>query len=98
MLEGDRFGSLRFNIPVEDLDKLGLRAPTLEVGSVTTTLTVPFMRTFSDVPEGEPVALVDSSGWLTLSVNMGNAMDRYGVEPGVHVRVRRSDQDVRPVD
>ena len=88
MLEADRFGSLRFNIPVEDLDELGLRVDNLEVGIGHNTLTVPFGKTFSDVGEGEPVALVDSSGWLTLCVNMGNAMDRYGVQPGVHVRVR----------
>lgn len=88
VLEGDRFGSLRFNIPVEDIDELGLRSPMLEVGLGHNNLSVPFMRTFSDVMEGDPVMLVDSSGWLTLSVNMGNAMDRYGVEPGMHVRVR----------
>jgi len=88
VLEADRFGSLRFNIPVEDIDGLGLRVPTLEVGLGHNNLTVPFLRTFSDVMEGDPVALVDSSGWLTLSVNMGNAMDRYGVQPGTHVNVR----------
>ena len=87
VLEADRFGSLRFNIPAEDLDTLGLRSPSLEIGLGHNNLTVPLLRTFSDVPEGEPVALIDSSGWLTLSVNRGNAMDRYGVEPGVHVRV-----------
>jgi S-adenosylmethionine hydrolase len=88
VLEADRFGSIRFNIPVEDLDSLGLRTETLEIGLGHNNLTVPFKRTFSDVSEGDPVALVDSSGWLTLSVNMGNAMDRYGAEPGMHVSVR----------
>ena len=88
ILEADRFGSLRFNIPTEDLDELGLTVDNLEVGIGHNTLTVPFGKTFSDVGEGEPVALIDSSGWLTLAVNMGNAMDRYGVQPGVHVRVR----------
>jgi S-adenosylmethionine hydrolase len=75
-LEADRFGSLRFNIPAEDLATLGLR------------LSVPFAATYADVLEGEPVALVDSSGWLTLAVNTGSAADRYGVDPGAHVRVR----------
>ena len=88
VLEGDRFGSLRFNIPAEDLDNLGLRVGSLEIGLGHNNLTVPLLRTFSDVMEGDPVALVDSSGWLTLSVNMGNAMDRYGAQPGMHVRVR----------
>lgn len=88
VLEADRFGSLRFNVPVEELDSLGLRVPSLEIGLGHNTLTIPFATTFSDVGEGEPVILVDSSGWLTLSVNRGNAMDRYGVQPGTHVRIR----------
>ena len=88
VLEADRFGSLRFNIPVEEIDALGLRVPTLEFGIGHNNLTVPFLRTFSDVAEGDPVALIDSSGWLTLSLNRDNAMDRYGVEPGMHVNVR----------
>jgi S-adenosylmethionine hydrolase len=88
VLEADRFGSIRFNIPVEDLDELGLRVASIEFGLGHNNLTVPFLKTFSDVPEGEPVALVDSSGWLTLSVNMGNAMDRYGAEPGMRVSLR----------
>jgi S-adenosylmethionine hydrolase len=28
------------------------------------------------------VALLDSSGWLTLAVNLGSAAERYGIEPG----------------
>jgi S-adenosyl-L-methionine hydrolase (adenosine-forming) len=88
VLEADRFGSLRFNIPAEDIDALGLRVAKLEVGLGHNNLTVPLRRTFSDVAEGDPVALIDSSGWLTLSINKGNAMDRYGVEPGVHVNLR----------
>ena len=87
-LEADRFGSLRFNIPAEDLEELGLRAPLLEISIGHNSLTVPFAGTFADVAEGDPVALVDSSGWLTLAVNTGSAADRYGVSPGAHVRVR----------
>lgn len=87
-LEADRFGSIRFNIPAEEIGALGLNVPTLEVGLGHNSLTVPFGKTFSDVDEGEPVMLVDSSGWLTLAVNTGSAEDRYGVEPGTPVRVR----------
>jgi S-adenosylmethionine hydrolase len=53
-----------------------------------TVITVPFRRTFSDVGEGEPVALVDSSGWLTLAVYKGSASERYGIEPGTAFSVR----------
>jgi S-adenosylmethionine hydrolase len=51
-------------------------------------LEVPFANTFADVEEGEPVALVDSSGWLTLAIRMGSAAERYGIEPGASARVR----------
>jgi len=88
VLEADRFGSLRFNIPAEDLEALGLRAGTLELSIGHNRIAAPFGRTFSDVGEGEPVVLVDSSGWLTLSVNTGDAADRYGVEPGTNLRIR----------
>lgn len=88
ILEADHFGSLRFNIPAEEIDELDLRSKWLEVGLGHNTLIVPFGETYSDVAEGEPVVLVDSSGWLTLSINTGSATDRYGVQPGANVRVR----------
>ena len=88
VLESDRFGSLRFNVPAEELNSLGLGTGHVEIGLGHNTLVVPFGKTFSDVAEGEPVILVDSSGWLTLSVNMGSAIDRYGVESGMRVRLR----------
>jgi len=88
VLEADRFGSLRFNIPGEDLGLLGLTADRLEVTVGHNAITVPLGRTFSDVAEGEPVLVVDSSGWLTLAVNRGAAMDRYGVVSGSTVRIR----------
>jgi S-adenosylmethionine hydrolase len=88
VLEADRFGSLRFNIPAEEFEALELGGGSIELGIGHNNLVVPFRTTFSDVADGEPVGLLDSSGWLTLSVNMGSAMDRYGAEPGMQVRVR----------
>lgn len=88
VLEADRFGSLRFNVPIERIDELGLRAVRLEIGLGHNVLCVAFAGTFADVGAGEPVALVDASGWLTLAVNQGDARDRYGVHPGTRVRIR----------
>lgn len=88
VLESDRFGSLRFNIPSEDLARLGLEAPMLELTIGHSTVHAPLSRTFSDVAEGQPVVLIDSSGWLTLALNTADAEDRYGIEPGTTVKVR----------
>jgi len=88
VVDVDRFGSLRFNITPERLAQLGSDAQQLEVGIGHNALSVPLARTFSAVPEGDPVVMIDSSGWLTLAVNQGDAADRFGVSPGSHVRVR----------
>jgi len=84
----DRFGSVRLNIPSARGTELGLAGEMLEVGIGHNTLVVPVRRTFSEVDEGDPLVMFDSSGWLTLAVNQGSASDRYGVVPGSRVRVR----------
>lgn len=89
VLDVDRFGSMRFNVPSEEFHGHGSTGGTLEISLGHNTLSVPYRRTYADVQRGEPVALVDSSGWLTLAVNMGDAADRYGVTPGAPVRIRR---------
>lgn len=91
----DRFGSVRLNIPTSRGMELGLAGEMLEVGIGHNTLAVPVRRTFSEVPEGDPLVIFDSSGWLTLAVNQGSASDRYGVTPGSRVRVRSLQVRVR---
>ena len=88
VLEADRFGSLRFNIPSDRMESLGLKGAMLEIALGHNSLSVPLARTYADVAEGEPVALVDSSGWLTLAVNRGDARDRFGAGSGTAVRIR----------
>lgn len=88
VLEADRFGSLRLNIAEEEIESLGLAAERLELMLGHNTLAAPFGHTFADVREGEPILLVDSSGWLTLAVNTGSAADRYGAHPGMPIKIR----------
>jgi len=90
VLEADRFGSLRLNVPSESLDVLGLSGDTLEIAIGHNALKVPRGLTFADVGEGEPVIVADSSGWLTLAVNQGSASDRYGISAGSRVVLRIS--------
>lgn len=87
VLDIDRFGSARIGVTTEELDGALTPGAMIEVTSGHTTLHIPHGRTFSDVSHGEPVALFDSSGWLTVAVNGGSAADRYGFDPGHQVRV-----------
>lgn len=83
----DRFGSVRMAVDPEDAQAAGLYGRQLELRVGHLVIGAPFGRTFADVPEGEPVVLVDSSGWLTLALRMDSAADRYGIEPGAIVRI-----------
>lgn len=88
VIDIDRFGSFRIAIPAEEaLGHLGT-GDRLEIGIGHVQIDAPFGRTFSDVDEGAPVALIDSSGWFTVAIHMGSAAERYGVEPGAIARVR----------
>ncbi len=89
VVDVDRFGSVRLAVSAHDLDQMGLRRATLEMRFEHVAIVAPFGATFSDVPEGDPVALIDSSGWLTLAIRMGSAAERYGIEPGHHVLVEQ---------
>ncbi|MEL7668033.1 MAG: SAM-dependent chlorinase/fluorinase [Actinomycetota bacterium] len=94
VIDIDRFGSFRVAIPAEEAVQRFPIGDRIEVAVGHALIEAPFGRTFSDVARGEPVALVDSSGWLTLAVHMGSAAERYGVEPGAVARCRRTGAQV----
>jgi S-adenosylmethionine hydrolase len=72
VLHADRFGNLTTTLRDVDLAALGTPGPgRLEV--LVAGRVLPFVRTYSDVPEGEPCALVGSGGRLELAVNRGRA-------------------------
>lgn len=88
IIDADRFGSLRLSVPAIRMEELGLEGTRLEIALGHHVFHVPVGTTFSDVPRGEPVALVDSSGWLTIAVNTDSAQERYGVQPGTMAHLR----------
>ena len=88
VIDVDRFGSFRLAVPAEDAAERFSTGDRLEIAVGHVQIEAPFGRTFSDVDEGAPVALIDSSGWFTVAVNMSSAAERYGVEPGAVTRIR----------
>lgn len=82
VVDVEHFGSMRFAVTPDDLSALGGSSDTLRMSYGHITVDVPIGMTFSDVEEGEPVVLFDSSGWLTLAVRMGSAAEQYGAESG----------------
>jgi len=84
------FGNLVTNIDGEEFLKLGYasgQSVAVEVGGQK--MTIPFVKTFSDVEEGKPLLYVDSRGRLGLAVNQRSFTQTYGVKPPVKIVIRR---------
>ena len=73
----DRFGNAITNV-------LGLRAHSVEVNGTH----LPLLRAYADVPEGEAVALVGSTGLIEIAVRNGSGAEALGLERGSVIVVR----------
>jgi S-adenosylmethionine hydrolase len=68
----DRFGNLITNIPGTWLRQQEQSAAAV-VRVESSGVDVPLRRTYADVPSGQPVALVGSTGYLEIAVRNGSA-------------------------
>ncbi len=88
----DRFGSLFTSSTRADLDAM-LRSVAGDASDLVVLIEdamLPIVRTYAEVAEGEPCALVNSAERLELAVNCGNAKRLLGASTGAPVRVRRA--------
>jgi hypothetical protein len=86
----DRFGNLTTNVSDRDLSEMLSRFggdPT-EVVVVVEGAVLPLVRTYGDVSEGEPCALIGSSRRLEVAIHGGNAARILGAARGASVRIR----------
>jgi hypothetical protein len=88
----DRFGNLTTNISVRALDEIlsHFDSDPTEVVVVVEGAILPLVRAYADVVEGEPCALVGSSGRLEVAIHGGSAGRILGAARGAAVRVRRA--------
>lgn len=78
----DPFGSLISDIRGDDFKKLGYvlgDKVTLQLDKKPFTL--PYAKTFMDVPVGEPLLYVDSRGRIGLALNQGNFSQTHKILP-----------------
>jgi S-adenosylmethionine hydrolase len=76
------YGSLISNIEAEDFEKLGY-SPGDKVHMLLgeRKAVIPYVRTFSDVPVGQPLLYIDSRGHLGLALNQGDFSRVYNIKP-----------------
>ena len=85
------FGNLVTNVNAEDFLKLGYqRGQDVSVSINGKQMTVKFVKTFSDVPLGQPLLYIDSRGHLGLAVNQNSFAATYGVKPPATLFIPRA--------
>jgi S-adenosylmethionine hydrolase len=86
----DRFGNLTTNVSDRDLSDMlsNFGGDPTEVVVVVEGAVLPLVRTYGDVSEGEPCALVGSSRRLEIAIHGGNAARILGAARGASVRIR----------
>jgi S-adenosylmethionine hydrolase len=76
------FGNLVTNVNAEDFLKLGYeRGQNIPVTIGEQKLTIPFVKTFGDVPLNKPLLYIDSRGHVGLAVNQSSFAATFGVKP-----------------
>jgi S-adenosyl-L-methionine hydrolase (adenosine-forming) len=86
----DPFGSLISNIEGAAFLSLGYaRGNKVRVTLGERQMVLPFVKTFSDVPVGQPLLYIDSRGYLSLAVNQRNFARTYNVKPPFPLFVAR---------
>jgi len=87
----DPYGSLITDIPADEFKKLGYNiGEEVTVRVNNKPLTMPFMKTFMDVPIGDTLLYVDSRGRVGLAVNQGNFSEKFNVRPPGTIVIPRS--------
>ena len=75
------FGNLVLNVPAETFAKLGYKlGDTVPVQVGGQTYQLPFVKTFSDVAVGKPLAYIDSRGRLSLGINQRSFAEIYKIQ------------------
>lgn len=86
----DPFGSLITDIPGEEFRKLGYNlGDKVSLKLNGKTLTLPFGKTFMDVPVGDSLLYTDSRGRIAIAVNQGNYSKKFGVDPPATIFIPR---------
>src|SRR5579872_882242 len=84
------FGNLVTNISAEDFFKLGYqRGQEIPVSIGGREMTLKFVKTFSDVPVGQPLLYIDSRGRLAMAVNQNSFAATYGVKVPSGIEIPR---------
>src|SRR5882724_2455194 len=78
----DPYGSLITDIPGDEFEKLGYNlGDKIRVEINKKLVTLPYVKTFMDVPVGDALLYIDSRGRVGIAINQGNYSRKFDVTP-----------------
>lgn len=92
----DPFGSLVTDIPGDEFKKLGYSlGDKFRIELNKKSVTVPYVKTFMDVPVGDVLLFIDSRDRISIAINQGNYSKKLGVEPPGTVFIARKGAPIK---
>ena len=93
----DPFGSLVTDIPGDDFKKLGyVLGDKVPVQLNKKPVTLPYGKTFMDVPVGDTLLYIDSRGRVGIAINQGNYSKKFDVQPPGTIFIPRKHTPIKP--
>lgn len=92
----DPYGSLITDVSKEDLESLGYSLDDKVAVQVNKKpVTLPYVKTFMNVPVGAPLLYVDSRGRVGIAMNQGNYSKKFSIEPPATLFIPRKNSAAR---
>ena len=92
----DPFGSLITDISGDDFKKLGyVLNDKLIIQVNKKPVTLPFVKTFMEVPVGDALLYIDSRGRVGIAINQGNYSKKFAIEPPGTVFIPRKGAPIK---
>lgn len=86
----DPYGSLITDIPGDEFKKLGYSVGDKIILQLDKKpVTLPYVKTFMDVPVGDPLLYIDSRGRVGIAINQGNYSKKFNVTPSATILIPR---------
>ena len=92
----DPYGSLVTDIPADDFRQLGYNlGDKLIVQINKKSVTLPYVKTFMDVPVGDTLLYIDSRGRVGIAINQGNYSKKFNIEPPAAISIPRKGAPIK---
>lgn len=88
----NRFGSIFLNVRHAEMHTLATVGDSLTLTLKDRTITLPYLRTFGDVPQGEAVIIDDDFGRVETAINQGSFGKVYEVAQGDRIIVKKAQE------